>query len=93
MRQRYQISREKNDSGCIRIRLETSILTRLSIFKNVVTIRVTDKESGLFDLWRRFGSVTGFSKPAPSPKPRQSSKILAPNWLKHFFKRSIQPQS
>jgi hypothetical protein len=25
----------------------------------------------------RFGSVTGFFKPAPSPKPRQKSKILA----------------
>jgi hypothetical protein len=25
----------------------------------------------------RFGSVTGFCKPAPLPKPRQKSKILA----------------
>src|SRR3974390_1791791 len=46
------------------------------------------KNSGLFGLWLRFGSVTGFFKPAPSPKPRQSPKILAPNWLQHFFKRS-----
>jgi hypothetical protein len=45
-------------------------------------------------LWRdkgygetsRFGSVTGFGKPAPSPKPRQKPKILAPNWLQYFFK-------
>jgi hypothetical protein len=34
-------------------------------------------DSGLFGFWRRFGSVTGFFKPAPSPKPRQKSKILA----------------
>src|SRR6185312_13642837 len=34
-------------------------------------------DSGLFDFWLRFGSVTGFFKPAPSPKPRQKSKILA----------------
>src|SRR6185437_1728345 len=33
--------------------------------------------SGLFDFWLRFGSVTGFFKPAPSPKPRQKPKILA----------------
>jgi len=45
-------------------------------------------KSGLFGLWLRFGSVTGFFKPAPSPKPRQSPKILAPNWLQYFFKRS-----
>jgi hypothetical protein len=37
------------------------------------------KKSGLFGFWRRFGSVTGFLKPAPSPKPRQNPKILAPN--------------
>jgi hypothetical protein len=34
-------------------------------------------ESGLFNFWLRFGSVTGLFKPAPSPKPRQKSKILA----------------
>jgi hypothetical protein len=44
-------------------------------------------DGGLFDFWLqpsprlrrtgRFGSVTGFFKPAPSPKPRQKSKILA----------------
>jgi hypothetical protein len=28
---------------------------------------------------RRFGSVTGFFKPAPSPKPRQKPKSLAPH--------------
>jgi len=36
-------------------------------------------KSGLFGFWLRFGSVTGFFKPAPSPKPRQNPKILAPN--------------
>ncbi len=36
-------------------------------------------ESGLFGFWLRFGSVTGFFKPAPSPKPRQNPKILAPH--------------
>ena len=35
--------------------------------------------NGLFGFWLRFGSVTGFYKPAPSPKPRQNPKILAPN--------------
>jgi|SRR5882724_1479155 len=34
-------------------------------------------DSGLFGFWHRFGSVTGFFKPAPSPKPRQNPKILA----------------
>jgi hypothetical protein len=33
--------------------------------------------SGLFGFWLRFGSVTGFFKPAPSPKPRQKPKIPA----------------
>jgi len=33
--------------------------------------------SGLFGFWLCFGSVTGFFKPAPSPKPRQKPKILA----------------
>jgi hypothetical protein len=40
---------------------------------------VKRKQSGLFGFWLRFGSVTGFFKPAPSPKPRQNPKILAPN--------------
>src|SRR5579872_2335994 len=44
----------------------------------------------------RFGSVTGFLEPAPSPKPRQKSepdgqKNPRPKWLQHFFKRS-RPQ-
>jgi hypothetical protein len=34
-------------------------------------------DSGLFGFWRRFGSVTGIFKPAPSPKPCQKPKILA----------------
>jgi hypothetical protein len=34
-------------------------------------------DSGLFGFWRRFGSVTGFFKPAPSPKPCQKPKTLA----------------
>ena len=34
-------------------------------------------DSGLFGFWPRFSSVTGFFKPAPSPKPRQKPKILA----------------
>src|SRR6185312_13370127 len=45
-------------------------------------------DSGLFCFWRRFGSVTGFFKPAPSPKPRQKPKILAPNWLQYYLNRS-----
>jgi hypothetical protein len=39
--------------------------------------------SGLFGFWFRFGSVTGFCKPAPSPKPRQPPKILAAH--RHIF--------
>ena len=35
--------------------------------------------SGVFGFWLRFGSVTGFFKPAPSPKPRQKPKTLAPH--------------
>jgi hypothetical protein len=34
-------------------------------------------DSGLLGFWLRFGSITGFFKPAPSPKPRQKPKILA----------------
>jgi hypothetical protein len=34
-------------------------------------------KGGLFGFLLRFGSVTGFFKPAPSPKPRQKPKILA----------------
>ncbi len=32
-----------------------------------------------FDFWLRFGSVTGCNEHAPSPKPRQKSKILIPH--------------
>ena len=35
------------------------------------------RDSGLLGFWLRFGSVSGFFKPAPSPKPRQKPKILA----------------
>src|SRR5690242_9988528 len=38
--------------------------------------------------WLRFGSVTGFFKPAPSPKPRQKTKILAAHALHHLCQRS-----
>ncbi|HEX3988087.1 MAG TPA: peptidylprolyl isomerase [Verrucomicrobiae bacterium] len=37
------------------------------------------RESGLFEFWRRFGSVAGLCGPSPSPKPCQNSKILASN--------------
>jgi hypothetical protein len=36
-------------------------------------------KSGLFEFWLRFGSVAGRCGHAPSPKPRQNSKILAAN--------------
>ena len=39
----------------------------------------TLRESGLFEFWLRFGSVAGRTGHAPSPKPRQNSKILAAN--------------
>jgi hypothetical protein len=42
------------------------------------------REGGLFGFWLRFGSVTGLFKPAPSPKPRQNPKILAPNGYNSF---------
>ena len=38
------------------------------------------RDSGLLGFWHRFGSVTGFFKPAPSPKPRQKPKILAAHY-------------
>ena len=34
---------------------------------------------GLFEFWLRFDSVAGHCGHAPSPKPRQNPKILAPN--------------
>src|SRR6202789_14511 len=46
------------------------------------------RKSGLFEFWLRFGSVTGLFKPAPSPKPRQNSKILAPNGY-NFFSNAL----
>jgi hypothetical protein len=55
------------------------VFANQSIFKNLIAIRKIESQGGLFALWLRFGSVTGFCKPAASPKPRQSSKILAPN--------------
>src|SRR5690349_459220 len=45
------------------------------------------RKSRPFGFWLRFGSVTGFCRSAPSPKPRQKPKILAPNWLQYFFNR------
>jgi hypothetical protein len=44
--------------------------------------------SGLFGFWLRFGSVTGFDKPAPSPKPRQNTKNPRSARPQNFFKRS-----
>src|SRR5262245_34178643 len=44
--------------------------------------------SGLFGFWLRFGSVTGFLEPAPSPKPRQNTKNPRSECLQYFFKRS-----
>jgi len=52
----------------------------LERFKKYCSRSVKERRlSGLFGFWRRFGSVTGSFKPAPSPKPRQKPKILAPN--------------
>jgi len=47
-----------------------------------------EKRSGLFEFWLRFGSITGFFKPAPSPKPCQKLKNPRSKWLQYFFKRS-----
>jgi len=41
-------------------------------------------DSGLFDFWLRFDSVTGFFKPAPSPRPRQKIKNPRCPPLHHF---------
>jgi hypothetical protein len=37
------------------------------------------RDSGVFGFWRRFGSVTGVCNHAPSPKPCQKPKTLAPH--------------
>ncbi|HEY3854363.1 MAG TPA: hypothetical protein VGO67_08235, partial [Verrucomicrobiae bacterium] len=37
------------------------------------------KKSGLFEFWRRFGSIADHFGYALSPKPCQNSKILASN--------------
>src|SRR5450756_2050346 len=47
--------------------------------KNCSHLAGKEGGGGLFGFWLRFGSVTGLFKPAPSPKPRQTPKILAPN--------------
>ena len=51
----------------------------LEHFQKYCSHSAKTKGGGLFEFWLRFGSVTGLFKPAPSPKPRQNSKILAPN--------------
>ena len=47
----------------------------LERFKKSRSHPVKKKVSGLFGVWLRFGSVTGFFEPAPSPKPRQNPKM------------------
>ena len=42
-----------------------------------VAMSKSPMDGGLFGFWLRFGSVTGFFKPASSPEPRQKPKILA----------------
>jgi len=49
-----------------------------SVSINAVASRRGPMGRGLFDFWPRFDSVTGGAQPAPSPKPRQKSKILPP---------------
>jgi hypothetical protein len=56
---------------------------------------VGEERSGFFEFWHRFGSVTGFFKPAPSPKAddrHHSPKLKNPRsaWPQFFFKRSSQ---
>src|ERR1700751_3884595 len=52
-------------------------LRSLEHFHQSCSDELKSADSGLFGFWLRFGSVTGFFKPAPSPKPRQKPKILA----------------
>jgi hypothetical protein len=47
-------------------------------------------ESGLFEFWLRFSSATGRCGHAPSPKPRQNSKILARTAT--LFLKTLQPR-
>ena len=49
-----------------------------SVSTNAIATRRGPQGRGLFDFWLRFGSVAGVAQPAPSPKPRQKSKILPP---------------
>jgi hypothetical protein len=53
------------------------LFPRLEHFHQSCSDDPKSADSGLFGFWLRFGSVTGFFKPAPSPKPRQKLKILA----------------
>jgi hypothetical protein len=43
------------------------------------------RESGLFEFWRRFGSVAGRLGHAPSPKPCQNSKNSRFKRPQNFF--------
>jgi hypothetical protein len=77
----YQI----RGGGCVSLPAHS----RLERLKKYCSHSVKGMEKAVFfGFWRRFGSVTGFIKPAPSPKPRQKPKILAPKWLQYFFNRS-----
>jgi hypothetical protein len=58
--------------------MNTSIVTLEQLKKFCGRLK-SSRESGLFEFWLRFGSVAGLRRHAPSPKPRQNSKILASN--------------
>jgi hypothetical protein len=47
-------------------------------FNKYCSHSATRRESGLFGFWLRFDSVTGRCGHAPSSKPRQNPKSLAP---------------
>jgi hypothetical protein len=53
--------------------------SRLERIKKFCSRLRASRESGLFEFCLRFGSVAGRIGHAPSPKPRQNSKILASN--------------
>ena len=53
---------------------------KLERFKKYCSYSEMERKSGLFGFWLRFDSVAGrYGHPAPSAKPRQNPKILAPN--------------
>src|SRR5580698_1504013 len=81
------IGRLRGDADSITVRLENPFvnLRKLEPFQKFCSRLVRPSGSGLFGFWLRFRSVTGHCGHAPSLKPCQKPKILAPGGYRIFL--------